>query len=271
MATTIRLGTGLVVRRLEGRVLSAGAKQEDRLAVLLERVRHGRARRRSITRRARRSRDRGAAPPAVSSSRQKVPRAHDAHLRGVGSSSSCSCARWSRWAKLGRCSCRCRRSSRDDAALRDRHVPRRRAEVGATRGRVPSRFRGTTGGLRCCAATAQRSPGRSGARLPRLDAITADFLYLRWLGTVARIAKCDRVQIDRTGLVRVVACGAERRAGAGARGLRLTSTTTGRGTFAGEAERDEAAARAFQIVEAGDARRRGAAPERFSAGGLHAE
>jgi len=33
--------------------------------------------------------------------------------------------------------------------------------------------------------------------LPRPDAVTADFLYLRWLGDRRAIAKYDRVQIDR--------------------------------------------------------------------------
>lgn len=33
--------------------------------------------------------------------------------------------------------------------------------------------------------------------LPRVDAITADFLYLRWLGDRREIEKYDRVQIDR--------------------------------------------------------------------------
>ncbi len=34
-------------------------------------------------------------------------------------------------------------------------------------------------------------------RLPRLTEVTADFLYLRWLGDRADIEKVDRVQIDR--------------------------------------------------------------------------
>ena len=33
--------------------------------------------------------------------------------------------------------------------------------------------------------------------LPRAEAVTADFLYLRWLGDRREIAKYDRVQIDR--------------------------------------------------------------------------
>ena len=35
--------------------------------------------------------------------------------------------------------------------------------------------------------------------LPRLEQVTADFLYLRWLGDRREIEKYDRVQIDRTG------------------------------------------------------------------------
>ena len=66
--------------------------------------------------------------------------------------------------------------------------------------------------------------------LPRVSEVTADFLYLRWLGDRREIERYDRVQVDRSGGVRRVGGGSRSACCPRCARSMATSTTTGPAT-----------------------------------------
>lgn len=132
----------------------------------------------------------------------KVPRAitHDARLRGVGEQLDVFARAMDPLGeKLGPLLLQLPAEfTRDDATLRDLE----RLLAGASDGlRLAVEFRHASwhdpvvhDALRRHGAAMAWTEWRE---LPRVAAVTADFLYLRWLGDRREIARYDRVQIDR--------------------------------------------------------------------------
>ncbi|MBK7367391.1 MAG: DUF72 domain-containing protein [Candidatus Eisenbacteria bacterium] len=205
MATTIRLGTqGWSYDDWKGVFYPPGAKQEDRLpfyssvfdTVELDTTFYH-APRPTIARSWARH------TPDEFKFAAKVPRAltHDAHLRGVGEQLELFVRAMDPLGdKLGPLLVQMPAEfTRDDSALRDLDTFLGGAPKSA---RLAIEFRHASWHDEAVYEVLRRHNAAVAwtewRELPRLDAITADFLYLRWLGDRREIAKYDRVQIDRS-------------------------------------------------------------------------